>query len=320
MSKVSVLVPVYNAEKYIRQCIESVLNQTYPNVELILVDDGSKDNSLEICRFYEGPRVKVVTQTNKGACAARNLALTLATGDYIQYLDADDYIDKHKIKAQMAARSPGAGENEVLSGKMVVLNDNTSVPHEVEGPLFANFSNPRKWLLSSWLGLGMFSPNVWLIPRKLIEKAGAWNERLHLNQDGDFFARVLMLASNINYCSEAVAYYRKDNINSISRSGTNSLIKAKSLLTSYKNYIDYAQKYQFVDELKKGLANNLLSYQYIYYDTFPQLCADARRAFNCLGYTSGWPVGGANFRRLASLLGFKNALRLRSLTRKLFSK
>ena len=92
---ISVIVPVYNAEKYIDRCIKSILAQTYTNWELILVDDGSMDNSLKKARYYEKsePRIKVIHQENQGAGLARNTGLQSVSGDYVVFVDSDDYIE-----------------------------------------------------------------------------------------------------------------------------------------------------------------------------------------------------------------------------------
>lgn len=91
---ISIIVPVYNTEEYIGECIESILNQTYTNFELILVNDGSTDDSLDICRQYEGKdmRVKILNKTNGGVSSARNFGLREATGDFISFVDSDDII------------------------------------------------------------------------------------------------------------------------------------------------------------------------------------------------------------------------------------
>ena len=90
----SVIIPVYNAEKYLCKCIESLLSQTYTNLEIILVDDGSKDDSLSICREYEkaDSRVKCFHKENGGLSSARNYGLDRATGEYITFVDSDDVI------------------------------------------------------------------------------------------------------------------------------------------------------------------------------------------------------------------------------------
>ena len=100
MIKVSIVVPIYNSEKYILKCIECLVNQTYRQIEIILIDDGSKDNSLQICRecASKDDRIKVVTKNNEGVSATRNMGIQLATGDYITFLDSDDTLDINYIK------------------------------------------------------------------------------------------------------------------------------------------------------------------------------------------------------------------------------
>ena len=90
---ISIIIPVYNVEAYIAECIESVLNQSYRNLELILVDDGSQDNSAKICREYSlnDSRIKFLQKENGGASDARNLGLENAKGEYVTFLDSDDY-------------------------------------------------------------------------------------------------------------------------------------------------------------------------------------------------------------------------------------
>jgi glycosyltransferase involved in cell wall biosynthesis len=97
---VSILIPCYNNEKYVGEAIESALGQTYPNIEVIVVDDGSTDGSLDVIKSY-GSRVAWRTGLNRGACAARNTALELCKGEYIQFLDADDLIVQDKIEKQI---------------------------------------------------------------------------------------------------------------------------------------------------------------------------------------------------------------------------
>ena len=96
---VSIIVPVYNVEKYIKKCIDSIINQTYQNLEIILVDDGSPDKCGEICEEYskKDNRIKVIHKENGGVSDARNAGLEKATGEYIAFIDSDDYIDKNYI-------------------------------------------------------------------------------------------------------------------------------------------------------------------------------------------------------------------------------
>lgn len=92
---ISIIIPIYNAEQYLRRCLDSILAQTYPFKELILVDDGSKDCSGEICDVYalKDNRIKVFHNENVGASAARNFGICKASGDYISFIDSDDYLE-----------------------------------------------------------------------------------------------------------------------------------------------------------------------------------------------------------------------------------
>ncbi len=94
--KISIIVPVYNVEEYLERCVDSLITQTYHNIEILLIDDGSTDNSFSICNRYAktDKRVKTISQANNGVAAARNAGLAIATGDYIGFVDPDDYVDK----------------------------------------------------------------------------------------------------------------------------------------------------------------------------------------------------------------------------------
>lgn len=99
MDKISIIIPVYNIEKYIRECLDSVVSQTYKNLEIIIVDDGSTDNSGAICDEYvsQDKRIKVIHQTNAGAANAKNTALDQVTGEYVAFVDSDDYVSEDWI-------------------------------------------------------------------------------------------------------------------------------------------------------------------------------------------------------------------------------
>ncbi len=107
MSKVSIIVPIYNTEKYLKKCLDSIVRQTHQNLEIILVDDGSTDNSSEIANSYAkiDKRIKVIHQENQGQSTARNTGLSKATGEYISFIDSDDEIAKNFIEELLSAYS-----------------------------------------------------------------------------------------------------------------------------------------------------------------------------------------------------------------------
>ena len=95
MVRISVIVPVFNEEEYVAQCLDSVINQSFKDIEIICVDDGSSDGSLDILRDYEEKdyRIRIITQENQGLSASRNVALDQSTGDYVFFIDSDDYLE-----------------------------------------------------------------------------------------------------------------------------------------------------------------------------------------------------------------------------------
>lgn len=101
--KFSVIIPLYNSECSISKCVESIINQTYKNIEIIIVDDGSTDDSLKVCqeKYKENSRVKIYTKSNEGVSSARNFGMKKASGDYILFIDADDYIEKQTIEESL---------------------------------------------------------------------------------------------------------------------------------------------------------------------------------------------------------------------------
>ena len=124
MMKVSVLIPLFNSEKFIEQTIKCALSQSWQNKEVIIVDDGSTDKSLSIAKSYESEIVKVFSQTNRGAASARNLAFKRSSGDYIQYLDSDDLLSEDKIESQIQiARLKRFDPKVLIFGKTAFLEN-----------------------------------------------------------------------------------------------------------------------------------------------------------------------------------------------------
>src|SRR5215813_13975286 len=108
---VSVLIPAYNAASSVAATLESAIGQTWPRKEIIVIDDGSTDRTLDILQRFESKDVRIITQDNQGAAATRNRLFSLSQGDYIQWLDADDLLAPHKISSQLDASSMAADDS-----------------------------------------------------------------------------------------------------------------------------------------------------------------------------------------------------------------
>ena len=127
--KVSVIVPIFNAEKYMKKCIDSILSQTLKNIEIILVNDGSSDNSANIAKEYSrlDKRVRVIHQNNSGPSVARNMGISIARGKYVGFVDSDDYIEKTMYEELFKSADKNnvpyvivLGENEVNEGTIEI--------------------------------------------------------------------------------------------------------------------------------------------------------------------------------------------------------
>jgi glycosyltransferase involved in cell wall biosynthesis len=183
---VSVVIPAYNAERWITDAIISARCQTWSNVEVIVVDDGSTDATLAVAGRHEGPRLKVVSQDNQGACAARNRGLELAQGEFIQFLDGDDLLHPAKIDRQLRRIDAAADSRSLLTSKTGrFLADPSRARWRADSPLWRDLE-PIEWLLIKFCeGRGM-QVHSWLASRRLIDLAGLWNTKLTCDQDGEY--------------------------------------------------------------------------------------------------------------------------------------
>ena len=229
---VSICIPAYNSEKWISETIQSAINQTWQNKEIIVVDDGSTDNTLNILRKFESNFLKIVTQKNKGACAARNYALSLSKGDFIQWLDSDDLLAPNKIELQLKEINFCNNTNILLSSSYAKFYTNIDNPRFVPNSVWEDLT-PQEWLIRHLRDGAVMYPHAWLVNRSIIQKAGKWNESLLLNQDGEYFSRVVASSKFIKFIKDAKCYYRTGNLTSISNKKSkrklNSLIEANLL-------------------------------------------------------------------------------------------
>ncbi|MEO6052687.1 MAG: glycosyltransferase family A protein, partial [Chthoniobacterales bacterium] len=202
---VSIIIPCYNTARWLAEAIESALAQTWIQKEIVVVDDGSTDESLSIARSYESCEVRVLSQSNRGAAAARNAGLQAAKGDFIQFLDADDILSPDKIELQI--KSLLNNPDSIASGSWGEFRENIQDAIFTRNPIWNSFP-PVEWLVCSWQGGGMMHPAAWLLPRHIAEAAGPWNENLSLDDDGEYFCRVVLCSKGVVFVPEAKSFYR----------------------------------------------------------------------------------------------------------------
>jgi glycosyltransferase involved in cell wall biosynthesis len=247
---VSILIPAYNAEGWISDTLRSAIAQTWEHKEIIVVDDGSKDRTLEVARQFESQQVKVVTQKNRGASATRNNLFAMSNGDYVQWLDADDLMAPEKTASQMAFAERSGSKRTLISGAWA---------HFMHRPYRAEFRPsslwedlPRaEWLMRKMEHNTYMQTATWLVSRELAEAAGPWDTRLLGDDDGEFFCRVLLASEGTHFVKESKIYYRLAGAGSLSYIA-NSDRKLEAQWLSMKLHIGYLRS--LVDDVRARAA------------------------------------------------------------------
>lgn len=323
---VSIIIPTYNAEKYIKDTINSALSQTYKNIEVIIVDDGSTDGTLKLINSFQSEKVKIFTQKNKGASVARNNGIKHSNGKYIQFLDADDLINEVKIDYQV---------------KLLISNpDHISLCHTIhfdDGLIPASISiehawysegskNPVDFLIKLYGGPvigaaygGMIQPNAWLTPRDIIEKVGFWNEMKNPDDDGEFFCRIVLASKGILYSFESINYYRKFNTNhnwSAQNSYSSSLNILKSTELKANHLLSKTDDPRAKLALSRLFWENASSFYLVYNDLYLTAQQNAKKLapslkFNC--YHNGIPF------IMSKLIGWKAVKLLKEVKKRVYT-
>lgn len=190
--KVSVIVPIYNVQKYVEKCVDSLINQTYKNTEIILIDDGSMDRSGEICdKYSKYENIKVVHKKNEGLSAARNTGIKMATGEYITFMDGDDWADETMIQTLvwLAVENDAdiatilkkghifdSGEIIIGDGKRMLLHILNTVCFEAWGKLY-----DRRLFVDSKFFEGKICEDLYIMPELFLksEKAVVYHKGLY---------------------------------------------------------------------------------------------------------------------------------------------
>lgn len=258
---VSVIIPCFNAETWVAEAIDSCLQQTYPNIEIIVIDDGSTDNSLGIIKSY-GDKIIWESSPHRGGNYARNRGFDLSKGEYIQYLDADDYILPEKIARQVSFLEE--------TGADVVYGDWRHQRHLSDGSSFLNnieISEYQTDILASLLANWWVALAALLYKRSVVEKSGGWDETLKAAQDRDFFISVVMNQAKVFYQPGCYAIYRRYGAVTVSTSSKHRWLKSHYLVLTKieqkllamnklsikyrhalaKSYFDLARESLFID-------------------------------------------------------------------------
>lgn len=258
---VSVCVPAYNCGRYIENTLTCLCMQSYSDIEIIVVNDGSTDDTLVNAGRIRDSRIRIFTVPNGGAARARNIAYGYASGEMVIFFDADDYVGPDFIEDQL--RTIGDRKDVVVLSAWgrFYRDDMLNVRRENIPGLDLTFPD---WIKYYWYRCNpMTNPGRALIPNEIIKKAGLWNESLTLNDDLEFFTRIFLACEKIIFNRRSLFYYRSGIGGLSSVSGDQAYRSLYDSITLSVNRVCSA--YQHDSDLLQSCANMLQSYIYLVY-------------------------------------------------------
>jgi len=304
---VSIVIPAYNAEQWLADTLRSCLAQTWPRIEVIVVDDGSADRTLEVARRFERATVKVVTQPNQGAAAARNRGLDLAQGSFIQWLDADDLLHPQKIANQMHVAEEIADPRYVLSGAFGTFY------YRPERATFARTSlwrdlGPVEYFLTRFRENLWFQTDVWLVSRELTEAAGPWSDFDSPDDDGEYFCRIVSRSRGTRFVEQARSYYRLGISGSLHARRSSKALTA--LFESKAKCIRYLLALEDSPRTRAASIRLLQDWMPYFHPEHREIVARADALARELGGELAMPLLNWKYRAVESLLGYPQATKI----------
>ncbi|WP_162426432.1 glycosyltransferase family 2 protein [Pontibacter pudoricolor] len=314
--KVSIIVPVFNSELYLYNSLDCLLKQTYKDIEIIIIDDSSTDNSYTVAKQFESNNVKVIKQPNAGAAVARNTGLSYAAGEYIQFMDADDYLSVDKIEKQVAALKGSYDKVAVCNYINFFAESDLShstYEHDQDTFIFST-NDPVNFLLNLYGANGQsnfIQTNSWLVPRPLIDKAGGWRNYRCPDDDGEFFSRILLASGGVVYVPNVYNYYRR-SIKGDALSQRKDFLYLRNTLLTIDLKRTYLGRYTSGTNLKKAIAKQYLDFAVSTYLNNHILSDIAYKRFRSYNIDVQTPkIGGTTIEIIKILFGWKVAKRIK---------
>jgi glycosyltransferase involved in cell wall biosynthesis len=304
---VSILIPAYNAEAWIAETIKSAIQQTWRRKEIIVVDDGSTDQTLTVARQFASRDVTVITQENQGASAARNHALSLSQGDYIQWLDADDLLSPDKIEKQMEALKECRNTRTLFSSEWGYFAYRTARTQFFRSSLWCDLS-PAEWLLRKMGENLHMQTATWLVSRELTEAAGPWDVRLLNDNDGEYFCRVILASNVIRFVPGAKVFYRITPPGRVSYIGRSDK-KKEAMFLSMRLHVKYLLSMEDSDRVRAACIAYLQNWLIIFYPERPDIVIELEKLASSLGGRLEMPRLRWKYAWIKPLFGFGPAKR-----------
>jgi len=302
--------PAYNAERYVRAAVDSVLAQTHPYVEIICVDDGSADATGEILESY-GDRIRLIRVGNQGACAARNLALAEARGEFVQFFDADNLMYPNCIEERL--RGFRDNDADLVFSNQVFLHDSGAEQHVrsradpagMDPFIYCLTYNPPG-------GTTAIDTNVALHRTDLVRRVGGFDAAVNPGHDKDLALRMAAAGARLAYVDLELTVYRDHSGPRISKEQRISGYPLDYFM-ALAAVLEASQVYRFTPERRQALAEAIIRLSQQQYRAGNRTLA--RRGFDCAGSLSPSATAqeGRLYACMRSLFGYPGAERLRSL-------
>tara|TARA_B110000211_G_C14091163_1_gene559166 strand:+ start:3940 stop:4950 length:1011 start_codon:yes stop_codon:yes gene_type:complete len=297
--KVSVIIALYNAEKFIADTLFSVTNQTWKNIEIIVVNDGSKDASREVVERLDIPNLNLYNRENKGQCAASNYGISKSSGELIKFLDADDIL-AHDCIEKMILKWREKPNRLVFGQWHYFVNDINHVKYNYS-PLYKDFHNELDWYAKTINSSeAMLAGWMWLIPKTILSNAGGWDERLHLMNDFEFSTRLILNSDGIAFAESAKHFYRKGLENAMTSSMNEKI--ALSIFTGIKEAMGIILKKENSNRMRKGFAYQFQKWVFQFYPNQKTITKKMKLIIIDLGGCEVKPEGGMLFKLLNTIL------------------
>jgi len=306
---VSVLIPCYNSHLYVGECIESALQQTYSNTEIIVVDDGSTDDSRHVIESY-GSCIGIEFSPHQGANSARNRLLQLSRGTWVQYLDADNYLLPNKIERQMAIAEENAELDVVYSPPTLVASGGHEHTLEIE-QVVDHIANYLLW--------APFDTSSMICRAEAIRAVGGWKEDQLCCQEHELLQRLFFSGCQFACLNERIgAMYRRHNGNSVSTKDPENVIRTRMQLTdAMEAYLD---KHGLVTELRERcIAQARFENARSMYSFDPKYARELMTKARSVRQKLTGPSAPLRYRIALSVFGFHGAEQLGRVTRELRS-
>lgn len=300
---VSILIPAFNSEEWIADTLKSALAQTWEPKEIIVVDDGSTDRTLSVVRSFSSAGVRVVTQRNQGAAAARNHALRLSRGEYIQWLDADDLLAPDKIALQMEEAIKSDNKRILLSSAFGKFKYRYYRTKFLPSSLWRD-QKAADWLVSKLSQNVYMQTATWLVSRELTEGSGPWDIRLLGDDDGEYFCRVLLACDRVKFVPEARVYYRAPWFGTLSHVGS-SKPKIDAHWLSMQLHIGYLRSIEDSDRVRRACLRYLQSCFIYFYPERQEIIQSAQSLAKELGGQLSPPQLNWKYSWICKLFGWR---------------